>query len=231
MSTAASTRRARSSPWARLNLRHNPFGEPTPAEEAALLVVPGSQALAEAVRTPGTALQMLGECGRGKTARLRLLEHRFPGAPYVYLPEDGPLPALPRLRRRAGGGPALLLDEAQRLPRRHLRRLSRHAARSGTSLALATHRDLARELAAAGLRVATVRVEGLEVEHLLAIVGRRLRWARAAPGPVPELDRESARRLVERFGDDLRALLDHLYELYQDHLDRPEEDTPWRSAI
>lgn len=224
------------SPWRRLNLCRNPFGEP-PAEEAGdLVVLPQAEELVAPLGRPRSVVQILGECGRGKTARMRFLERRFPGTPYVYLAENEPLPELPEIEPRSKGGPALLLDEAQRLPRRRRRRLFRRAARLGASLALASHEDLAAELDAHGFQSRTVRVHGLTVDHLLSIVERRLEWARAAPGPVPGLDRDAPRQLLERFGDDLRSLLDHLYEDYQNRLgrldstDRTEEDDPWQSA-
>lgn len=219
------------SPWRRFHLRRNPFGEP-PAEDAGdLVVLPDGEDLVRTLRRPGAAIQILGHQGRGKTARMRFLQRRFPECPYVYLAEDEPLPDLPKIEPRSGGGPALLLDEAQRLPPRRRRRLFRRTARVGAALALTSHEDLAREMEAGGLTTRTVRVEGLTVDHLLAVVERRLEWARAAPGPIPGLDRTDARRLVDRFGDDLRSLLDHLYETYQDRLHRHEEETPWRSAI
>lgn len=230
MSVEPSVARPPVSPWNRLNLRCNPFGEPPTEEAGGLVVLPAEEELVEPLGRGCSAVQVLGDCGRGKTARLRLLEHRFPGAPYVYLAEDRPPPPLPEVRPRRAGGPALLLDEAQRLPRRRRRLLFRRAARSGASLALAGHVDLRSELEAAGLDVWTVRAGSLGVDHLLRIVERRLRWARSAPGPVPTPGRGRARWLVARFGDDLRSLLDHLYEDYQDRLGRWEERASWRSA-
>lgn len=219
------------SPWRRLNLRRNPFGEPPSDEAGDLVVLPEAEELVAPLRRSRSVVQILGACGRGKTARMRFLEQRFPATPYVYLAEDEPLPELPEIKPRSGGGPALLLDEAQRLPRRRRRRLFRRAARVGASLALASHEDLTAELETCGLESRTIRIQGLTVDHLSRIVERRLAWARAAPGPVPGLGRDDAGQLLERFGDDLRSLLDHLYEDYQDRLDRTKENDPWRSAI
>lgn len=220
------------SPWARLNLRHNPFGEPEPDEIPQLVVAPEVEELVARLRRARSAVQVLGASGRGKTARLRAIGRSFPDRPYVYLPQDGPLPGLPSFEDARPGEPALLLDEAQRLPRRKRRRLWRRIAARGASLAVAAHEDLAGELRAAGLSPRTVVVAGLDPERLAAIVDRRLEWARLEPGALPRPGTALCRSSIDRCGDDLRAILDHLYELYQDHLNRAiDGGTPrWPSA-
>lgn len=195
------------SPWAAWNLRCNPFGEPAPHEVPGLIVadIDGLEIWAS---KPRHAVQLLGDQGRGKTARLRALEPRL-GLPYLYLDEQSPLPELPR----SGG---LLLDEAQRLPRRRRRRLFgelRH-------LVLSSHEDLERELVAAGWRVRTVEVSGDTGARLDEILERRIRWARLGPGPLPRVSEATRRALARRHGDDLRSLLDQLYELFQRAVDR-----------
>lgn len=220
------------SPWARLNLRHNPFGEPEPDETPHLVVAPEVEELVAWLRRARGAVQVLGAAGRGKTARLRAIGRSSPDRPYVYLPQGGPLPRLPSLDDARPGEPALLLDEAQRLPQRKRRRLLRRIAARGASLAVASHEDLAGELRAAGLFPRTVVVAGLDPERLAEIVDRRLEWARLEPGGLPRPDAALRRVLIDRCGDDLRAILDHLYELYQDHLNRGiDGGTPrWPSA-
>lgn len=96
-------------PWASCNLRRNPFGELTREERAEVAEVDVDR-IAGRVAKPHTAVQLIGDCGRGKTTRMLALMNRFPDASYVYLPENGPCPAI------ADGNP-LLIDEAQRLPR------------------------------------------------------------------------------------------------------------------
>ena len=200
------------------------------AEVADLIVLPEERDLVRILGQPRAAIQILGEAGRGKTARLRLLERRFAGVPYVYLGDDEPVPDLPGISPRKGGGPALLLDEAQRLPRRLRRRLFRQVADCGSSLAVASHEDFSLELESAGLAVETISVSGLEVERLLSIANLRIESAREDLGPLPSLSREAARELIEVYGDDLRSLLDRLYEDYQELLRRSEEET-WRSVM
>ena len=44
------------------------------------------------------AIEFIGDCGRGKSTRLRWLQSRLPQSTYVYLPEDAPVPAIPDRR-------------------------------------------------------------------------------------------------------------------------------------
>lgn len=189
-------------PFAHLNLRRNPFGEPAPEERAALAVAEVEPWAARLARGR-FALQLVGECGRGKTTHLLALHARFPGAPLVRLGPDLPLAVAP--------GPLVFVDEAQHLPPRRRAALFRACG----ALALTTHEDLAPELRAAGLEVETVRLSGLDPARLEAILTRRLEWARRGPGPIPTLAPGACERLVARFGDDVRAIEDHLYEQVQ----------------
>lgn len=191
------------SPWAAFNLRRNPFGEP-PHEDLPSLIVPEDVDLAAWFGAPRRAVQFIGEAGRGKTAHLHALRRVFPDGPYLYLGEDRPLPSVPAV-------PRLFLDEAQRLPGR----LRQPVFRRVRSIALATHRDLEEELTEAGHEVRTVRIAGMSVRRLQAVLRRRLEWARFGPGEIPGIEIPEAENLVERFGDDLRGVIDHLYEEYQ----------------
>jgi hypothetical protein len=217
------------SPWLRLGLCWNPFGEPPPEDLAALIVSNSSESPEDWLRQPCTAQQYLGDAGRGKTARLRRLGALFPDVPYLYLAEDAPPPAMPH-PATASGPVALLLDEAQRLPARRRRRLFAAVARARRSLVLATHVDLSGELGAAGLACRTAVIAGLGADDLLAILHRRIAWAQAdhASPVLPQL--ADAQRLIVEFGDDVRAILDHLYGLYQAWLLNRGHD-PWQGVI
>lgn len=203
-------------PFAHLNLRRNPFGEPSSRERAALAVV-DRELLAPLVRSlaePGFAVQFTGECGRGKSTHLHALRAHFPDAPYLYFAEGARPPPIPR-------APVLFLDETQRLPWRTRRRVFRR----GVTLAIGTHRDHSGELARAGLRFETVRLDGFTPVRVHRIIERRIEWARRAPGPVPWLGLDGVARLSDRFGGDLRAMESHLYDVFQ-QLDRIGEITP-----
>ncbi len=190
--------------WAETNLHRNPFGELTRAERVEVAVVDVDR-IAALVTRPLTAVQFIGDCGRGKTTRMLSLVGRIPDAIYTYLPEDGPCPPIP-------SGQVVLIDEAQRLPRS----VRRKVFSTGKPLVLATHRDLTRPLLRYGYTVQTQRIGQTNTPELVCqVLNRRIESSRRGPGPIPEITLDFARSLVGRFGTDIRGIEDHLYELVQ----------------
>lgn len=185
-------------PFIHLNLRRNPFGE-VPREEVGRVAVVDVPPL-----SPGDVLQIMGEAGRGKTTTLLALLHQHPTAAYEYLAEGEttlktPLSQIPEI---------FLLDEAQRLSRRLLKKLFLRAK----TLVLATHEDLS-PLSPRPMRTITIR--GMDASRLTKILERRVEWARRGPGPVPRFPPEAIHALLDRYGDDLRSMEDHLYLTFQ----------------
>ena len=211
-SVLSSTRPCHWLPWAVCNLRRNPFGELTQEERAEVAVV-DVDPIAERLTKPHSAVQLIGDCGRGKTTRLLALMNRFPDASYVHLPEDGPCPAI------AEGNP-LLIDEAQRLPRI----ACRSVFATGLPLVLATHRDLARMLRSFRYHVHTERIGDANTAELVQrVLNRRIEASRLQDGPVPVVSMNAASRLVKRFGDDIRGIEHYLYERVQTQVVRHDE--------
>ena len=205
-------------PYAHLNLRRNPFAFPSLDEVERLALVDVERHVSK-ILAGDYVVQFIGEQGRGKTTHMRALHARVQRAleeranveggaapvPYLYFPEEGAHPEIPWSAR------VLFLDETQRLSWWKRRRLWR----SGKGLAIATHDDHSRELERAGIAHEVVWVEGLSLEKLEAIVQRRFEWARRGEGDVPWLEREDLEALIERFGDDLRAIELVLYDAVQ----------------
>lgn len=201
--------------WPGANLFRNPFGELTRAERAEVAVVDLNRIL-QAIAEPGagetrrfrrfTAYQLIGECGRGKTTRMLALADRFPESSYVYLPEDLPCPAV------AYGEP-LLIDEAQRLPKDALRSV----LQSGATLVLATHRDLTGALHRFGYEVTTESIgQSLSPRLLAEMLNRRIQASRRdRRHPVPQLTTHDAETLIRRFGTNVRAVEEYLYDVVQ----------------
>ena len=190
-------------PWAKFNLRRNPFGELSQAERIELAVVDVSE-LTEHL-APYVAVQLVGGRGRGKTTRMLKIASQFPESWYVYLPETGRCPAIQE-------GRPLLIDEAQRLSRAACRAVFS----TGLPLVLATHRGLQRRLRRYGYRVYSKRIgDGNTPELVFQALNRRIEASRLHAGPVPGLSRCVAKRLVMQFGSDLRAMESHLYERTQ----------------
>ena len=210
------------SPYAKLNLIRNPFGELTRNERAALAVVDCREWVAT-LSQPNTAVQFLGPCGHGKTTHLLALAQAlaqsfpesFPQADYVYLPPSGTRPKIARTR-------PLLIDEAQRLGWWQRRQVFA----AGGPLVLGSHEDLRPALERAGLRVVTVDVaDGTTPERLVEIANRRVEASRLDAGPVPRIELPQAIELRRQHGCDVRRIEDDLYRHFQQ---LAKGMTPWQ---
>lgn len=197
------------SPYARLNLRRNPFGELDPAERARLAVVDLDPLLAWL--RPGRALELVGRCGRGKSTHLHALAAALPEAQMARFRRD-PVPHAP---------PVLLLDEADaRGPIARWR-----AWRGAGAVVIATHRSLAWELRLAGFKVRTLPVGGSDTARLAAVFARRVEAVRRGEGAVPQVSAAVIETLMGRFGDDVRGMEELLYRAIE-ALDAPRPLTP-----
>ena len=187
-----------------LNLRANPFGERDRAERAELAIVELGD-LPDQLRQPHTAVQFMGQHGRGKSTHLIALHGYFPQSPYVQLHRGDALPAL---------GPGIhFIDSIEMLGRSQ----RRQALRNASSLALTTHKDLRKDLQKCGFHVITRHITQRSPQHLFRIFSRRLNAARYKPGPIPNLTLEQIMQLQAIHGDDIRAMEFDLY-LYFQHL-------------
>jgi hypothetical protein len=190
-------------PFAHLNLRRNPFGEFTTEETEALAHVDIDDVVAKLSR-PGFAVQYIGEKGYGKTTHLLAICAQFPDAGYVHIPE-GERVELP-------AGTPLLIDEAQRLTWRQRRQVFR----STMPLVLGTHVDFRRMLVRAGRDVETFSVDRqMDAERLCALLNARIIRVRRNDGRLPRIRLETARRLLQQFGPNVRRILHELYVTFQ----------------
>lgn len=207
------------SPYSVYNLHRNPFGELTRAERAELAVVEDLDVWLAALGDSRTSLQFVGDCGFGKTTHLLAIERRLPDAAYVYYPETGCRPALPRQR-------PVLVDEADRMGwRQHLRLL-----RGGGPIVIGTHVDYSWRLRRAGFQVLNVNVEQPKEPRVLAkILNGRVAASRLNVDlPIPLIDEEFAEQLLQRFNSNLRRIEHFLYERFQLSI---SEQSSWPPAI
>lgn len=192
------------SPFHRYNLFRNPFGELSRSERGELAVfdiAPWAQILSDARHV----VQFIGECGRGKTSHLLAIQHAMPEFEYIYLPEDGARPKVPKYR-------PIIVDEAQRLSLRQLRRV---LAESGP-LVFGTHVDLSLQIQEAKLQACTLHVgDALQASRLMAILNSRMAASRLTDGPVPQISNAAAVRLIDNYGTDIRSIEKHLYDEFQ----------------
>ncbi len=190
-------------PYAHLNLCRNPFGELTRSQRASVAIVDPTRWI-EKLADRWFAVQFIGEAGRGKTTHLLAIYRHFPDSPYLHIAE-GEKPAIPR-------GRPLFLDEVQRLPARRRRR---EFGRGGP-LVLGTHEDVASELRGMGYDVETIEVAAqTSPERIADVIDRRIESARRSPGPLPGVCTATIARLFEEYGDNVRGMEHHLYEVFQ----------------
>ena len=179
-----------------LNLSRNPFGEPSLAARVDL-------AVARPIPAPrGRVVQLVAPQGRGKStvllAQLRFLRE----AVYWRAGGESDRP------RPASEDSVLLLDEADALSSRALRRVVRPWAR----VIAATHVDLSRRL---GRPTDTIALPPLDLESFRTYLARRMEWARLGPGPIPRFADAFVVELWRQYGGNLRLLEHALYETFQ----------------
>ena len=221
------------SPYARLQLFRNPFGELTRAERADLAIVDVEECLGW-LQDDRAVLQIIGPCGHGKTTHLlaierrmierRMIESWMAESAYIYCPEDGQQPTLPSAR-------PLLVDEAQRLGWRRRGEL----LRGGGPLVVSTHVDLSRKLVRAGFRLRTLDLaEPVDAERLQSLLNRRIaasaliaESASSAAAESHYLQLAEVVALQRQFGSNIRLIEHHLYEVFQRFAEKGE---PWRPA-
>mgnify|MGYP000500927329 CR=1 FL=1 len=194
-------------PFVHLNLRRNPFGEFDRDERKALAVVELDDLTLHMDRPGKVAIQFLGPQGRGKSTHLLALHRLHEAAPYTQLYVDEEVEVPP--------GDVQFIDSFDLWPTRRRRR----ALRAVHRLACTTHVDLRPELQSMGFDVVTRRFGAASRTHLHGLVRsvmeRRIEHCRRREGPVPHLDDVDVARLIALFGDDIRAMEHHLYDLFQ----------------
>jgi hypothetical protein len=189
-------------PFEHLNLRINPFGEIARSQRWKLAVVELGD-VPEQLEEPRVAVQFVGKHGRGKTTHLLALYEHFKGAPYTKL--------------FPGDKPTFSRADLQFVDSIDLLSIQRRRAvyRTSKSIAFTTHCDLTRELQSAGYKIVTRKIGGADANLVRQVVDSRIEHARRHEGPVPVLPDSQITKLVERYGDDIRGIEWHLYEIFQ----------------
>lgn len=195
-------------PFEHLNLRRNPFGALDRDEKARLAVADVDEHV-EWLKVAGRVVEFMGDHGCGKTTRLLAMRRAMPRAAYL------------RASEQSGGvevpdRPVVLVDEAQFLDPAWYGELFS----TDRSYAVSTHRTLVETYRSFGLEVRCVEVKQVSSETLGEIARRRIEASRRNSGAVPEIDESVLELLTQRHGDNLRAMFDELYMVFQ-RLDEP----------
>lgn len=172
----------------------------------------GTLELATQVATSGEAVtQIVAKAGHGKSTFLaavaEALNEADASVESIYLE--------PSLRTRVPVPQAnlrvLILDEAERLTRRNLRRIVQWT-RGGGRLIVSSHQDLSRRLS--GTAVRTIQLSGISRAALLRLFLARLHWAGSDEKNF-QLTEDAADWLIEVSQGNLRVIEAVLYESFQ----------------
>lgn len=197
-------------PFHDIGFECNPFRALTDEEWVAVAVVP--EGVRAALDEGLDNLQILGEKGYGKTTALLWMtaEMRYGGyrSAYEYIPEGEDT-----FQTVLEGLDFFLLDEGQRLGRRERGRLMRQS--KDVRLVVAAHENLEGLFGKYGRPLKTIRLGESGPGHLRAILDRRLRYF-ALEGMEPVgFSVEAIDFLWGKFGRDVRAVEQYLYEYFQ----------------
>jgi hypothetical protein len=193
-------------PYAHLNLRANPFGHLSRPEKNAIFVPRiDLEPIIEGLKRPGFLVQLSHDGEFGKTSHLLAIRRHFPGAPYIFVPEEGPKPAIPEAA-------VLFIDRFHALNWRTRAGVLRRTA----SFAIVSHAHHRSEYVRAGLDYEVIALPPFSLDKLTEYIEARIAYFRRDPGrPVPTVDRELLGRLRSRLGGE-HELSDYLYDLFEE---------------
>ena len=199
-------------PFQRIGFECNPFRSLTREEVPRLAIIP--EEVKKVCWESADHLQILGAAGSGKTTLLlgicggEYWGDQVPG--YEYLGEGDQ-----SYQTNMQAVDVFLLDEAQRLDRSSLHRLITKA-NEGTRLIFSSHRDLSNEFGRDGLKLKSVVIETHSRVRISKILLKRLATFSLGDSPKVNFTGEAIDFLCQTFGSDIRAMMDLLYEVFQD---------------
>ena len=199
-------------PFQRIGFECNPFRSLTREEVPRLAIIP--EEVKNVCWESAEHLQILGAAGRGKTTLLlglcagKYWDDQVPG--YEYLGE-GAQSYQTDIRKVD----VFLLDEAQRLDRSSFHRLITKG-NEGTRLIFSSHRDLSNEFRRDGLNLRSVVIETPSRVQIRDILFKRLFYFSLGDSPKVDFTGDAIDFLYQTFGSDIRAMMDLLYEVFQD---------------
>ncbi|RDH84023.1 MAG: hypothetical protein DIZ80_07770 [endosymbiont of Galathealinum brachiosum] len=189
-------------PFDHLNLRFNPFGELTSDQRKQVAFV-DIESLTKSLNKEATAIQFLADHGRGKTTHLLSLHDYYSKTEYIKI-YQGDKPDFTEQFIR-------FVDSVENLTKKSRLELYKKTS----SIAFTSHADLSKELHKAGFSVTTIKVCMENELTLRDIFTQRIKFAQRNDGAIPVVDQFAIKKLKTLYGDDIRSMEGHLYELFQ----------------
>lgn len=191
-----------------ITVTHNPFrGLEAHEVEDTIVLRKGMEQAQELIQAENKGIiELVGPKGRGKTTHLRYLHDQHDQAPIWFLHRDHDARELVE-----GTGSLVFIDSIH-----HLTLWQRiRVYQAYEKVVLTTHQARGWEYRLAQRPYHRFRFKGIEVALLQDILYRRLRLAALDPIAPSDIRQEAVKGLIRRFGDDYRAIVNHLYTQVQ----------------
>lgn len=191
-----------------IKFNYNPFGGLT-TEELSKVLVPQidlEQLLKEIDGKRKILIEFVGEKGRGKTSHLKMLHEQCSSSELFLLTRKAV--NFDEIDRTAGK--VLLIDSIHHLNFWQRQKLYR----SKQKIVLTTHTSRFLEYRMLKLDYRSYKFKGIAISHLAKIIERRMSLA-ADPSQIIRIDESALQGLIDKYQDDYRSILHHLYQNFQ----------------
>lgn len=190
------------------NFKYNPFSGILEDDIEAILVPQfnGSDIINKINNSESLAIEFIGRQGRGKTAHLMFLHKKMEDYPLFLLDEKTEATEL--LNNKAN---IIFIDSIH-----HLSFSDRvKIFKAKKTVIYTTHWSRKMTCLLANKNKHTIRFKGINEKTLYKILNKRLRLASYGDFEKNTISTNEVKELINTFGDNYRAILNHLYEKYQ----------------
>ncbi|WP_299674124.1 hypothetical protein [uncultured Tenacibaculum sp.] len=152
------------------------------------------------------ALEFIGRQGRGKTSHLRYLQHILPEYPIFLLNSTSSVSDVMK-----NTSEIVFVDSIHHLSFSNRVQLFKEKK----VVIYTTHWRRKIDCLLAKKEYHSIRFKGIEPEKLQAILNERLKLASGSNTPETLFSITDVNKLIRKFGDNYRGIINHLYEKYQ----------------
>ncbi len=193
-----------------LRFLFNPFGGLS-AEEIEQVIVPRfdkEEMLQRILDAKPKIIEFVGKQGRGKTMHLTLLHELLAEYPLVLLSARNNTLDIAALQT-----PILFIDSIHHLSLRQRIRLYKHVP----TIVLTTHHRRALEYAIARKTYQSISFNSIDIDILRQLLISRIQLALPPTDNPIELEEAVLQRLLQKYNDDYRGILNYLYDEFQNN--------------